>query len=101
MNNDFKQKLQEREFLALKDSHRVLLKWATGCGKSKMTIDLINYNTDPLVSGKFVHKTLFVVAERAHIKNWEDEDCRQSHKNFTVCKEGGKKRTSALYQKCQ
>ena len=41
MNNDFKQKLQEREFLALKDEHRVILKWATGCGKSKMTIDLI------------------------------------------------------------
>ena len=43
MNNDFKQKLQEREFLALKDEPRVILKWATGCGKSKMTIDLINH----------------------------------------------------------
>lgn len=73
MNNEFKQQLQEREFKMLKDKKRVLLKWATGCGKSKMAIDLINYQIDPLVSGKLTHKVLFVVAERAHIKNWEDE----------------------------
>lgn len=69
MNNDFKQKLQEREFLALKDEHRVILKWATGCGKSKMTIDLINH----AVSAKEPIRILFVVAERAHIQNWQDE----------------------------
>ena len=69
MNNDFKQKLQEREFLALKDEHRVILKWATGCGKSKMTIDLIN-NAIP---AKEPIRVLFVVAERAHIQNWQDE----------------------------
>ena len=73
MNNDFKQKLQEREFALLKDEHRVILKWATGCGKSKMAIDLINYNVDPLKLGKFRCNILFVVAERAHIKNWESE----------------------------
>jgi superfamily II DNA or RNA helicase len=73
MNNDFKQKLQEREFLALKDEHRVILKWATGCGKSKMTIDLINYQCmNMLVHIKPV-RVLFVVAERAHIMNWQDE----------------------------
>lgn len=68
MNNEFKQKLQEREFSALKDEHRVILKWATGCGKSKMTIDLVNHavSEEPL-------RILFVVAERAHIQNWQDE----------------------------
>ena len=69
MNNDFKQKLQEREFLALKDEHRVILKWATGCGKSKMVIDLLRYNFGDIIGDN----VLFVVAERAHIKNWEEE----------------------------
>ena len=77
MNNDFKQKLQEREFLALKDEPRVILKWATGCGKSKMAIDLINHAVkDRLQKSGLNHiceKVLFVVAERAHIQNWEDE----------------------------
>lgn len=77
MNNDFKQKLQEREFLALKDEHRVILKWATGCGKSKMVIDLINYQLTrrwPSDKNNMLYmKVLFVVAERAHINNWEDE----------------------------
>ena len=77
MNNDFKQKLQEREFSALKDEHRVILKWATGCGKSKMVIDLINHTVgNRLLNSRKQHicvKVLFVVAERAHIQNWEDE----------------------------
>ena len=77
MNNDFKQKLQEREFLALKDEHRVILKWATGCGKSKMVIDLINYQLTrrwpPDKNYMIYMKVLFVVAERAHINNWEEE----------------------------
>ncbi len=75
MNNDFKQKLQEREFLALKDEHRVILKWATGCGKSKMTIDLVNHVAlnKPGRDILFPAKVLFVVAERAHINNWQDE----------------------------
>lgn len=73
MNNTIKSQLQKREFEKLKDQNRVILKWATGCGKSKMAIDLINYQVNPLVSGKSLSKVLFVVAERAHIKNWEDE----------------------------
>lgn len=72
MNNGFKQKLQEREFLALKDEHRVILKWATGCGKSKMTIDLINHAVDDIPTKNTI-KVLFVVAERAHIQNWQSE----------------------------
>ena len=71
MNNEFKQKLQEREFPALKDKHRVILKWATGCGKSKMVIDLINHAVDSFRNKPV--KILFLVAERAHIKNWEEE----------------------------
>ena len=85
MNNDFKQQLQDREFAKLKDENRVILKWATGCGKSKMTIDLINYNVDPLTSGKFKHKVLFLVAERAHINNWEKEFDKWSLKRANVC----------------
>jgi len=77
MNNDFKQKLQEREFSALKDSHRIILKWATGCGKSKMTIDLINHAAKDRLQKSGLHyiceRVLFVVAEKAHIQNWEDE----------------------------
>jgi superfamily II DNA or RNA helicase len=66
--SSFKQQLQERELQRLKDRPRVILKWATGCGKSKMTIDLIN---NKIENGNL--KILFVVAERAHIQNWEDE----------------------------
>ena len=73
MNNDFKQKLQEREFLALKDEPRVILKWATGCGKSKMVIDLINEVVGHLSKIIKPVRILFLVAERAHIQNWEDE----------------------------
>lgn len=73
MNDLFKQQLQEREMTLLKDNRRIILKWATGCGKSKMAIDLINYTVmNALVRVKPV-KILFVVAERAHIKNWQAE----------------------------
>lgn len=71
MNNEIKSALQKKEFEALKDKHRVILKWATGCGKSKMAIDLINY-----AIGSITHKPvsiLFLVAEKAHIQNWKDE----------------------------
>lgn len=85
MNNKTKTKLQQQEFQKLKDQKRVILKWATGCGKSKMAIDLINYQVDPLVSGKLKHKVLFVVAERAHIKNWENEFDRWQLKRANVC----------------
>lgn len=73
MNNEIKTQLQQREFAVLKDEHRVILKWATGCGKSKMAIDLINYRAMSMLVHREPVKALFVVAERAHIKNWEDE----------------------------
>ena len=71
MNNDIKTQLQTKWFDLLKDKRKVILKWATGCGKSKMAIDLINHAVDSF-SRKPV-RILFVVAERAHIKNWQEE----------------------------
>lgn len=76
--NDFKTQLQQREFNALKDKRRVILKWATGTGKSKMTIDLVNHALKSF-AGK--PKILFVVAERAHIQNWKDEMAKWNLKN--------------------
>lgn len=70
MDNSFKQQLQKREFQELKDKYRVALKWATGCGKSKMAIDLLNHAAGNYRKGM---KVLFVVAERAHINNWLHE----------------------------
>lgn len=72
MNNEYKDRLQKEEFENLRDRYRVVLKWATGCGKSKMCIDLINNAIDNYPPRKTV-KILFVVAERAHINNWQDE----------------------------
>jgi len=74
MNNKIKSQLQQREFAALKDKTRVILKWATGCGKSKMTIGLINHAVETTYKRrKAPVRVLFVVAERAHINNWQDE----------------------------
>jgi superfamily II DNA or RNA helicase len=67
MNNKIKEKVQQSEFQALKGRNRVILKWATGVGKSKMAIDLVNYVSDT------TSKALFVVAEKSHIQNWKDE----------------------------
>lgn len=71
MNNNIKTQLQNREFANLKYKNRVVLKWATGCGKSKMTIDLINNAISS--RNKTPARILFVVAEVAHINNWKDE----------------------------
>ena len=70
MDINIKEQLQQKEFEALKGKTRVILKWATGVGKSKMAIDLANYVVG-LHSRKI--KVLFVVAERAHMKNWRVE----------------------------
>lgn len=69
MDNSIKTRLQQHEFEALKGKHSVILKWATGCGKSKMVIDLINYALSSEVPLE-QPKILFVVAEKAHKKNW-------------------------------
>jgi superfamily II DNA or RNA helicase len=72
MNNSIKTQLQQKEFNILKGRQRVLLQWATGCGKSKMAIDLINY-TAGMLPFDHTYKILFVVAEKAHINNWKQE----------------------------
>ena len=73
MNNEIKTQLQQREFAVLKGQRRTLLKWATGCGKSKMAIDLINHTVEQSRLVTKPIKALFVVAEKAHIKNWQLE----------------------------
>lgn len=101
MNDKIKSQLQQREFAALKDQHRVLLKWATGCGKSKMTIDLINHI---VASRNSSHpaRILLIVAERAHIKNWQAE-FEKWHLSFDkvtvdiICYASLKKAAEGLY----
>ena len=66
-----KQEIQKKLLGDLKNSKRVIIRWATGVGKSKMTIDLIN-QVISLNPGKHFD-VAFIVAERSHIKNWEDE----------------------------
>lgn len=61
--------LQQQEFAYLKDKHRVILRWATGVGKSKQTIDLVNNASSSFPKAKM----LLVVGERSHFKNWEEE----------------------------
>lgn len=70
MNNNFKSNLQKETFSKYKDCPRLLIKWATGCGKSKMAIDLLKYTLSHLPHNAEI---LFLVAERSHIKNWKQE----------------------------
>lgn len=78
MNNKIKEKVQQSEFQALKGRNRVILKWATGVGKSKMAIDLVNYVSDT------TSRALFVVAEKSHIQNWKDEFLKWGLKDMDI-----------------
>lgn len=69
--NEIKSQTQQAEFDKCKDMQRVILTWATGVGKSKMTIDLVNYVAREKYSRKI--DAFFIVAEKAHKKNWELE----------------------------
>lgn len=73
MKNDIKTSLQENEFAALKDKAHVILRWATGVGKSKMAIDLVNNAACTIGCNDRRIDVAFIVAERAHIKNWQEE----------------------------
>ncbi len=64
-----KSSLQQKEYESLKNEKRVILKWATGMGKSKVAIDLLSH----LSENKPKTEVLLLVAERSHISNWEDE----------------------------
>lgn len=69
--NEIKSQTQQAEFDKCKDMQRVILQWATGVGKSKMTIDLVNYVAREKYSRKI--DVFFIVAEKAHKENWEEE----------------------------
>lgn len=64
------------------DSHNVALLWATGLGKSRGAIEMVNrlYNSNPNL------KVLLIVAETAHKDNWAEEFKRWKYKpkNTTV-----------------
>ena len=83
MNNSIKEKIQQKEFAALKDSHNVILRWATGVGKSHETIMLIN-NAQQTLNKKC--RVLLVIAERAHKDNWDAEFTKWSldKSKFTI-----------------
>ena len=74
MKNDIKTSLQKKVFDSLKDEHRIILRWATGVGKSKMAIDLVNNAVSNIRKAHNRRlKIAFIVAERSHISNWEKE----------------------------
>lgn len=58
--------IQEEAVKLFKKSNNLILEWATGCGKSKATIDIIK-----TLNKK--SKILLVIAELAHRKNWIEE----------------------------
>ena len=57
---------------AMTKSNCLLLESATGTGKSKISIDLVNNLCDSELRGKHV-KMLLLVAKRVHKQTWKDE----------------------------
>ena len=64
-----RQLINKRAIQLAQDNNLVALEWATGVGKSKAALDIIAslHTQEPQFS------VLLVVAEIAHIKNWQDE----------------------------
>lgn len=58
--------INKKSIELFKKNNIVALEWATGVGKSKAALDIVK-------SLDHVSKVLLVVAELAHIGNWEDE----------------------------
>ena len=56
-----KEEIQQKVYKDLRDEPNIVLKWATGIGKSKETIDIINYKIN---KAKKKLSVLLVVAER-------------------------------------
>lgn len=65
-----KEEIQQKVYKDLRDEPNIVLKWATGIGKSKETIDIINYKIN---KAKKKLSVLLVVAETAHKDNWQKE----------------------------
>lgn len=68
-----------KKTLPLIKNKRVILNWATGSGKSKMSIDMINSITDNTTLN-----ILLVVQETNHKKNWMDEIEKFPLKNSNI-----------------
>lgn len=67
-----------KEVLKLSHNHNILaLEWATGVGKSKAALDIVSEH-----KFKNDYKILLVVAELAHIKNWENEIITWNYKKL-------------------
>ena len=66
MINPYKIKAQKEALELARSYNNLLLKWATGVGKTKATIDIIN-------RFKTKKKVLLVIAEILHEDNWKDE----------------------------
>ena len=58
--------IQKKAVDLFKNNSKLVLEWATGCGKSKATIDIIK-----TLNSK--SKILLVVSEIAHKTTWLDE----------------------------
>ena len=64
--NKHKIAAQDKALELTKIHNNIFLEWATGVGKSKIAIDIINSNSKNT-------KVLLVVAELAHKDNWKEE----------------------------
>lgn len=68
--NDIRDKLQKEAFDQLFRYDRLILRWGTSVGKSRVFVDAVNYM---ILSSLECPTILLVVAERAHVQNWKDE----------------------------
>ena len=80
-----KNAIQKDAVNIIQTSQNTLLLWATGVGKSKPAIDIINlyFTKNPKA------KILILVAEIAHIDNWKQEmrqwKCKNINKIDIAC----------------
>lgn len=61
--------IQQQAINLIANNSRIVLQWCTGLGKSKASIDIIEY----LKSKYNINNILLVVAEVAHKSNWDKE----------------------------
>lgn len=66
VNNQLRTQLQTQAAKTLSDTHRLIARWGTGCGKSSIVIQYMNLNPDH-------GRILIVVPEKNNILNWRDE----------------------------
>lgn len=66
MNQNPREELYNRALVSLQQNKSIALEWATGIGKTKATIDLVNSLHSNI-------KILLLVAKTVHKQNWTDE----------------------------